>query len=152
MLSSALGLLLLLTQAGTQTNLALSGAEQAAFTTSDANACSVDATSNALSGQLTDASSAIVLSFTVPDTVGDHPAQGQLAAVSLDGLGGDPLVNWSAADGTVSLDDLAAQVTIESDPNVAASTNGVFGRLDADLRSPKGSFHVSGSFACHNRQ
>jgi hypothetical protein len=147
------GLLMLLAQAGPQTNLTLSGAEQATFTTSDANACTVDDTSGALSGQLTDASSSLVLSFNVRDTLGDHPAQGQLTAVSLDGLGEDPIVPWTASDGTVSLDDLTAQIAIEAgDPSIAASTNGVRGRLDANLRSSKGTFHVAGSFACHTPQ
>ncbi len=95
----------------------------------------------------------MLLSFTVKGTIGDHPAPGQLTALTLDGSGDDPFVNWSAASGTVTLDDMAASLPIEGgDPSVQAGTHGVLGHIDADLMSAQGSFHVSGPFACHTNQ
>jgi hypothetical protein len=143
-------LLLAMLQPSPQTNLAITGDEQAGFTASDANACALDEDSGALRGQLTDPSSQLIISFTIKGTVGDHPAANQLTAVSLDGPEDNPIVNWSAAGGTVTLDDTAAAVAIESgDPSVSAGTQGVRGHLDADLSSALGAFHVSGPFACH---
>ena len=59
-------------------------------------------------------------------------------------------MNWYAAGGTVSVDDVAASVPVEGgDPGVQASTSGVLGHIDADLTSKQGTFHLSGTFACH---
>ena len=68
------------------------------------------------------------------------------------GQGDNLFVNWSASGGTVTLDDRAAQVPVESgtDLGVSASTSGVLGHIDADLTSGQQSFHVSGPFACHS--
>ena len=140
---------LLLAQQASTTNLAITGAESATFASSDANACFVD-DSNALHAQLTDPSSGIILSFRVLGTPGDHPARDQLTALTLDGPPDDAFVNWSAAGGTVSLDDLSATVPVElGDSSVRASTHGVMGHIDAELSSNLGSMHVSGAFACH---
>jgi hypothetical protein len=140
----------LLAQTSPLTNLVISGAESATFTTSDTNACDIDTDNNALRGQLTDPSSGIIVSFTVLGTAGPHPAKDQLSALSLDGPQDDPFVNWSGSGGTVTLDDVAASVPIEGgDASVAASTHGVIGHIDADLTSKQGSMHISGAFACH---
>jgi hypothetical protein len=142
--------LLLLAQDVPMTSLSITGAESAAFTTSDTNACFVD-DNNALSAQLTDPSSEMIISMRVLATVGDHPAQNQMTALTLDGPADDPFVNWSGSSGTVTLDDLSATVPIEGgDTAIAASTHGVVGHIDADLTSKQGSFHVSGPFACHS--
>src|SRR5436190_24339205 len=99
---------LALTQAQPLTNLVITGAENAAFTTSDANACYVG-DNIGLSVQLTDPSSSMIISFTVLGTVADHPALDQMTALTLDGPTDDPFVNWNAAGGTVTLDDLSAR-------------------------------------------
>jgi hypothetical protein len=91
------------------TNLSITGAESATFSASDANACYVD-DRNALNAQLTDPSSPMIISFTVLGTVGVHPALHQLTALTLDGPADDSFVNWYAAGGTVSIDDVAAGV------------------------------------------
>jgi hypothetical protein len=142
---------LLLAQDAPLTNLAITGAESAAFTSTDANACYVDEDNNALNVQLTDPSSAMIMSFTVLATAGDHPAKDQLKATTLDGPANDPFVSWNGSNGTVTLEDLTANVPIEGgDSSVAASTHGVLGHIDADLTSKQGSFHISGAFACHS--
>jgi hypothetical protein len=144
-----LGALLLLAQQVSATNLAITGSESATFATSDANACFVDDT-NALNVQLTDPSSPIILAMRILATPGDHPALNQVTALSLDGPTDDPFVNWSAASGTVSLDDLSASVPVEAGATaVSASTHGVLGHIDAELSSKQGSLHVQGPFACH---
>jgi hypothetical protein len=141
--------LLLLNQSTPLTNLSISGAESATFSTSDANACYVD-DRHALNAQLTDPSSPMIVSFTVLGTVGDHPALNQLTALTLDGPADDSFVDWSASGGSVSLDDIAASVPVEGgDPGIQASTAGVLGHIDADLTSKQGAFHISGTFACH---
>jgi hypothetical protein len=143
--------LLLLAQDVPMTNLTITGAESATFTTSDANACYVEDDNNALNAQLADPSSAMIMSLTVLATVGSHPAKDQLKATTLDGPPDDPFVSWNGANGTVTLDDVAASVPIEGgDASVAAFTHGVLGHIDADLTSKQGSFHISGSFACHS--
>ena len=143
--------LLLFAQDMPLTHLVINGSESAEFTTSDSNACYSDDTNNALNAQLVDPSSAIIVSFTVLGTVGNHPAQNQLTALTLDGGADDPFVNWSSSSGTVTLDDVAANVPVEGgDTTVAASTHGVLGHIDADLTSRQGSFHISGTFACHS--
>src|SRR4051794_38065448 len=148
-----LALLLALPQPGPQTSLVLTGAEQATFLTSDVNACAFDESNGALSGQLGDPTVELLLAFTVKGTVGDHPAQGQLTALTGDGPSDAPLVSWTATGGTVTLDDPAARVAVEAgDPRVPVSTAGVRGHLDADLTSPLGAFHVTGPFACHTAQ
>src|SRR5689334_19406589 len=149
LLSTALALLLFF-QAAPLTNLVLTGAETATFTDSDTNACYMS--DDAFSAQLTDPTSSIIMSFTVKGTVGDHPAVNQLTALSFDGQGENLFVNWSASSGTVTLDDMSAQVPVESgaDLGVSASTSGVLGHIEADLTSSQGSFHVSGPFACHS--
>jgi hypothetical protein len=140
---------LLLAQAASTTNLTITGAESATFATSDTNACFVD-DSNALNAQLTDPSSAIILSLRVLASPGDHPARDQVTALTLDGPADDAFVNWSAASGTVTLDDLSAKVPVEAGDNtVQASTHGVVGHIDAELSSRLGSMHVLGAFACH---
>jgi hypothetical protein len=140
---------LLLAQQASTTNLAITGAESATFASSDANACYVD-DSNALNVQLTDPSSAIILSFHVLATPGDPPALNQVTALTLDGPPDDAFVNWSAASGTVTLDDLSATVPVEAgDTSIQASTHGVMGHIDAELNSKQGSMHVLGAFACH---
>lgn len=145
-----LAALLLVAQDAPLTNLAVSGAESVTFTNSDTNACYLD-TDNALNAQLTDPSSSMVISLRVLGTVGDHPAANQLTALTLDGPSDDPFVNWSASGGTVTVDDLAANVPVEGgDPSVAASTHGVLGHIEADLNSKQGNVHVSGPFACHS--
>lgn len=142
--------LLLLMQDAPMTNLVITGGESAAFTTSDANACYVG-DNNALSAQLTDPSSPMILSLSVLDSVGDHPAANQLTAVTLDGPADDPFVNWSGSRGTITLDDIAASVPVEGGDNaVQVSTHGVLGHIDADMTSKRGSIHVSGPFACHS--
>jgi hypothetical protein len=141
---------LLLLQNAPMTNLVISGAESAAFTTSDANACYVG-DNNGLNAQLTDPSSMMILSLNVLATVGEHPAANQMTAVTLDGPEDDPFVSWSGSSGTVTLDDIAADVPVESgDSLVQASTHGVLGHIEADLTSKHGTFHVSGPFACHS--
>jgi hypothetical protein len=144
--------LLLLAQDAPMTNLAVTGAESTAFTSSDTNACYVDSDSNALNAQLFgDASTNMILSLNVLASVGDHPAQSQLQALTLDGPPADPFVNWQASSGTVTLDDVSADVPVEGgDDAVAASTHGVLGHIDADLTSPQGTIHISGPFACHS--
>ena len=141
--------LLLLAQTSPMTNLVISGAESATFTNSDTNACVLE--DNALRAQLTDPSSSMILSFTVLGTVGDHPAKDQLSMLSLDGPQDDPFVNWTGASGTVTLDDVSADVPIEGgDASIAASTHGVVGHIEADLTSKQGNIHISGPFACHS--
>jgi hypothetical protein len=145
-----LAALLLLAQSTPLTDLTITGSETAELTSSDANACYV-ADNNALSAQLTDAASSLIVSFTVLATPGDHPASNQLTALTLDGPSDDPFVNWSASGGTVSLDDLAARVPVEGgDQAVQASTAGVRGHIEADLTSRRGAFHIAGAFACHS--
>jgi hypothetical protein len=143
---------LLLAQNAPMTNLSVTGAESTAFTTSDANACFVDSDNNALNAQLFgDASTNMILSLRVLATPGDHPAKDQLSALTLDGPTADPFVNWQGASGTVTLDDVAADVPIETgDAAIAARTHGVLGHIEADLTSPQGSIHISGPFACHS--
>jgi hypothetical protein len=147
-----IALLLLFAQDAPMTNLSVTGDESSAFTTSDTNACYIDPDNNALNAQLFgDASLNMILSFTVLGTVGDHPATGQLGALTLDGPPADPFVSWQAISGTITLDDVAAEVPIETgDTLIAASTHGVVGHVDADLMSPRGNMHVSGPFACHS--
>jgi hypothetical protein len=143
--------LLVLAQSVPMTDLVFTGGESAEFTHSDTNACFVDDTSNALHAQLLDPTTELILSFTVLGTVGDHPAKDQMTALTLDGPADDPFVNWSGASGTVTLDDVAASVPIEAgDALIQASTHGVVGHIDADLKSKQGSMHVSGPFACHS--
>jgi hypothetical protein len=145
--------LLLLAQGSPMTNLVITGAESVTITTSDANACYIDDSNNALNAQLTDPASGMIVSFTVLGTVGPHPAKDQLTALSLDGPADDPFVTWSGTGGTVTLDDVAASVPIESgDPSVSASTHGVVGHIEADLSSKQGTIHLSGPFACHSPQ
>jgi len=141
---------LLLAQDAGPTNLAITGAESAVFTNSDTNACFLQ-DNNALSAQLTDPSSEMILSLDVLATVGDHPAKDQLKGLTLDGPAEDPFVSWTGSSGTVTFVDLSASVPIEGgDASIPASTHGVFGRIDADMTSKKGSIHVSGPFACHS--
>lgn len=148
---SLLVALLLVAQDAPLTNLAITGAESATFTNSDTNACYLDDSDNALNAQLADPSSQMIISVHVLGTVGDHPAANQLTALSLDGPDSDPFVNWSSNSGTVTLDDIAATVPIESgNPVVSASTHGVLGHIEADLTSSQGTLHISGPFACHS--
>ncbi len=141
---------LALAQGTPLTNLVLTGAESANLTASDTNACYIG-DNNALNVQLTDPASSMIISFLVLGTVGDHPAVNQLTALTLDGPADDLFVNWSAAAGTVSIDDLAAQVPIElGDGAINASTSGVLGHIDADMTSRQGTFHINGQFACHS--
>ena len=141
---------LLLAQDAGPTNLTITGAESAVFTNSDTNACFIQ-DNNALSAQLTDPSSEMILSLDVLATVGDHPAKDQLKGLTLDGPAEDPFVSWIGSSGTVTVDDLSASVPIEAgDASISASTRGVLGRIEADLTSKQGSIHVSGPFACHS--
>jgi hypothetical protein len=141
---------LVFAQNAPMTNLTITGAESAVFTHSDTNACFMD-DGNALSAQLTDPSSGMIVSLRVLGTVGDHPARNQVTALTLDGPSSDPFVNWTAASGTVTLDDVAATVPLEGvDIAIAGSTHGVLGHIEADFTSTQGSFHVSGPFACHS--
>ena len=132
------------------TNLQITGDRNLSLTSSDTNACYVS--DNALNAQLTDPASGLLISMVVLATVGPHPALNQLTALSLDGPSDDPFVNWSSTGGTVTLDDVAAQVPVESGESlgVQASTHGVLGHIEADLSSKQGAFHISGPFACHS--
>jgi hypothetical protein len=139
----------LLAQGTPLTNLTISGAESAAFTNSNTNACYIE--DDVLSAQLSDPSSSMVISMRVKGTVGDHPAQNQLTVLTMDGPADDPFVNWSGSSGTVTLDDVAAQIPVEGgDTSISATTSGVLGHIQADLTSSQGSIHVSGPFACHS--
>jgi len=145
--------LVLLAQGSPMTNVVVSGAESLTFTVSDTNACYIDDSNNALNAQLTDPTSGMVISFTVLGTVGDHPAKDQLTALSFDAQGADPFVSWNGTSGTVTLEDVAASVPVESgDASISASTHGVRGHIEADLTSKQGTIHLSGPFACHSPQ
>lgn len=146
-----LAALLLVAQDAPLTNVTITGAESVTLTSSDANACYVEDDDNAFNAQLTDPSSSMIVSLHVLATVGDHPALNQLSALTLDGSSDDPFVNWSATGGTVTVDDLDAEVPIEGgDQSVAASTHGMRGHIEADMSSSQGTFHISGPFACHS--
>ena len=120
------------------------------MTASDPNACYTD-TQNGLNAELTDPRSGQIISINVQDTVGDHPAktsdgQPQLIMLGIDATQDNPIVNWAATGGTVTLDDVNAQVASDDG---SVSTHGVRGHLSADLSSPQGALHISGPFACH---
>ena len=151
MLQVLIALLVIFAQDAPMTDLTISGARTIEFTNSDTNACYFEEDDNTFNAQLTDATSGMIISLHVLGTPGDHPALNQLTALSLDGPEDDPFVNWSASGGTVTLDDVAADVPIEGgDPSVSASTHGVLGHIDSDLTSKQGSIHISGQFACHS--
>ena len=83
--------------------------------------------------------------------MGDHPAKAsdghaQLIMLGYDPTQTDPLVNWAATSGTVTLDNIDTQVALDDG---SASTHGALGHIDADLTSPRGPLHISGPFACH---
>jgi hypothetical protein len=136
--------------APSQTDLVLSGTQNAEITRSDANACYFDA-HNAFNGQLTDPTSGDIISISVAGSVGDHPAQAsdghaQLTMFAIDTTQDNPFINWSASGGTVTLDNTDTQVPTDDG---SATTHGVLGHIEADLNSPLGTLHISGPFACH---
>jgi len=136
---------------GPQTDLALTGAQAVEMTTTDANACYLDASTNTFNGELTDPASGEIMSISVLGTVGAHPAQAsdghaQLTMLGIDTSQTDPFINWKATGGTVTLDNIDTQVALDDG---SASTHGALGHIDADMSSPLGAIHVSGPFACH---
>lgn len=137
------------------TDLVVTGAQSFEWTTSDVNACYFDTNSNGASvfnAQLTDLSSNQIVTITILGSVGDHPAKAddghaQLTLVGLDATSQDnPLLEWDASGGTVTLDNAATDVALDDG---SASTQGALGHVDADLTSSEGSLHISGPFACH---
>ena len=133
-----------------QTDLMLSGTQSGELTKSDANACYFDS-QQAFNGQLTDPSTGDIISINVAGSVGDHPALGsdghpQLTMFAIDTTQDDPFINWSASNGTVTLDNTDTQVPLDDG---SAATHGVLGHLNVDLNSPQGTLHISGPFACH---
>ncbi len=133
-----------------QTDLMLSGAQTGEITVSDANACYFDSGST-FNGQLTDPGTGDIISIDVAGSAGDHPAQtsdgrAQLTMLIIDPTQDNPFISLSASGGTVTLDNIDAQVALDDG---STSTRGVLGHLDADLNGPQGTLHISGPFACH---